>query len=130
MQQKKCNFLIFLVITRLLKEHPDKFGFSVSHTTRKPRPGEVDGVHYHFTTVEQIQKEIEDGKFIEHANVHGNYYGTSRAAVEKVLHSGKVCVLDIDVQGAEQVKKSSLHAKYLFVSPPSMDELEKRLRGR
>jgi len=65
------------LIGKLLKEFPDKFGFSVSHTTRKPRVGEVDGVHYHFTTVDAIQKEISEGKFAEHANVHGNYYGTS-----------------------------------------------------
>jgi guanylate kinase len=118
------------VIGRLLKDFPDKFGFSVSHTTRQPRVGEQDGVHYHFSVVDQIQKEIEEGKFIEHANVHGNYYGTSKAAVERVLQAGKACILDIDVQGADQVKKSSLHAKYLFIAPPSMDELEKRLRGR
>ena len=66
------------MIGKLLKEYPDKFGFSVSHTTRKPRPGEEDGIHYHFTTLDLINPEIQEGKFIEHANVHGNIYGTSK----------------------------------------------------
>mmetsp|Transcript_8243 Transcript_8243/g.12679 ORF Transcript_8243/g.12679 Transcript_8243/m.12679 type:complete len:198 (+) Transcript_8243:84-677(+) len=108
----------------------DQFGFSVSHTTRKPRPGEEDGVHYNFTTVEAMKKEIEEGKFIEHAEVHGNFYGTSIAAVESVQSSGKICILDIDVQGAESVKKSSLTPIYIFIAPPSMEQLESRLRGR
>jgi len=118
------------LIEKLMKEFPDKFGFSVSHTTRKPRPGEQDSVHYHFTNVEDMNKAIQEGKFVEHANVHGNLYGTSKAAVEAVMKSGKICILDIDVQGAEQVKKSSLLPRYVFISPPSVEELEKRLRGR
>jgi len=118
------------LIDLLMKEFPNRFGFSVSHTTRKPRPGEKDGIHYHFTDVEHMLKEIEEGKFVEHAHVHGNYYGTSKRAVEEVLNSGRVCLLDIDVQGAEQVKKSSLRSLYIFVMAPSLDILEKRLRGR
>jgi len=118
------------LINRLLKEFPNNFGFSVSHTTRKPREGEKDGVHYNFTTVDQIKEEIEQGKFIESANVHGNYYGTSKAAVEKVVQEGKICVLDIDVQGCESVKKSGIPCRYIFISPPTLDELERRLRGR
>mmetsp|Transcript_15130 Transcript_15130/g.20608 ORF Transcript_15130/g.20608 Transcript_15130/m.20608 type:complete len:414 (-) Transcript_15130:177-1418(-) len=119
------------LIEMLMKRFPnDQFGFSVSHTTRKPREGEKDGVHYNFSTVETMKKEIDEGKFIEHAEVHGNYYGTSVAAVEKVQSAGKICILDIDVQGARSVKKSSLKPFYLFVSPPSMEELERRLRGR
>jgi guanylate kinase len=78
------------LIDMLMKRFPnDQFGFSVSHTTRKPREGEVNGVHYHFTTVEAMKKDIADGKFIEHANVHGNYYGT-RYAVKRVLCSSFV----------------------------------------
>jgi len=118
------------LIERLRKEFPDKFGFSVSHTTRKPRSGEQDGVHYYFTTVEEMKQAISEGKFMEHANVHGNLYGTSKVAVEKVLVMGKICILDIDVQGADQVKKSSLKPRYVFIAPPSIEELEKRLRGR
>eukprot|EP00985_Skeletonema_marinoi_P004143 scaffold1811_cov137-Skeletonema_marinoi.AAC.14 len=104
--------------------------FSISHTTRKPREGEQDGVHYNFTTVDAIKKEIEAGKFVEYAEVHGNYYGTSVAAVQTVQEQGKICLLDIDIQGAQNVKKSDLDALYIFISPPSMEELEKRLRGR
>eukprot|EP00934_Nitzschia_sp_Nitz4_P005886 Nitzschia sp. Nitz4//scaffold3_size479765//202151//202848//NITZ4_000084-RA/size479765-augustus-gene-1.563-mRNA-1//1//CDS//3329550710//5876//frame0 len=119
------------LIEMLMKRFPnDQFGFSVSHTTRKPRPGEVDGKHYHFTTVEDIKKEIADGKFVEYAEVHGNYYGTSIASVESVQKEGKICILDIDIQGIMKVKESTLSPRYLFISPPSMEELEKRLRGR
>eukprot|EP00297_Palpitomonas_bilix_P018339 CAMPEP_0113886262 /NCGR_PEP_ID=MMETSP0780_2-20120614/11440_1 /TAXON_ID=652834 /ORGANISM="Palpitomonas bilix" /LENGTH=187 /DNA_ID=CAMNT_0000874423 /DNA_START=93 /DNA_END=656 /DNA_ORIENTATION=- /assembly_acc=CAM_ASM_000599 len=120
------------LISKIMGAHPDKFGFSVSHTTRGPRPGEENGVHYHFTEKEKMEKEIAEGKFIETAHVHGNIYGTSIAAVEDVQKKGKICILDIDVQGAEQVKKSSLQPRYVFIAPPgrSMEVLEKRLRGR
>lgn len=119
------------LIEMLMKRFPnDQFGFSVSHTTRKPREGEVDGQHYNFTTVEAMKKEIDEGKFVEYAEVHGNYYGTSIAAVEAVQKENRICVLDIDIQGVMKVKKSSLKPIYLFIAPPSMDELEKRLRGR
>mmetsp|Transcript_1176 Transcript_1176/g.1540 ORF Transcript_1176/g.1540 Transcript_1176/m.1540 type:complete len:214 (+) Transcript_1176:104-745(+) len=119
------------LIELLQKRFPnDQFGFSVSHTTRQPREGEVDGVHYNFTTVEAIKKEIDEGKFIEYAEVHGKYYGTSVAAVESVQSSGKICILDIDVQGVQKVKISKLKPYYIFIAPPSKEELEKRLRGR
>mmetsp|Transcript_13132 Transcript_13132/g.23507 ORF Transcript_13132/g.23507 Transcript_13132/m.23507 type:complete len:238 (+) Transcript_13132:158-871(+) len=118
------------LIELLRKKYPTQFGFSVSHTTRNPREGEQDGVHYNFTTVETIKKEIDEGKFVEYANVHGNYYGTSVAAVESVQNQGKICILDIDVQGVRNVKKSTLDAIYIFIAPPSMEVLEKRLRGR
>ena len=111
-------------------DNPLYLQFSISHTTRKPREGEHDGVHYNFTTVDDIKKEIEAGKFVEYAEVHGNYYGTSVAAVQTVQEQGKICLLDIDIQGAQNVKKSDLDALYIFISPPSMEELEKRLRGR
>eukprot|EP00741_Cyanophora_paradoxa_P023032 tig00021534_g22242.t1 len=118
------------LINRLMTEFPPKFGFSVSHTTRAPRPGEVNGVHYNFTSIPDMEADIAKNKFIEYARVHGNMYGTSIAAVQQVCDSGKVCVLDIDVQGAQQVKKTSLNAMFIFIAPPSMAELEKRLRGR
>mmetsp|Transcript_17620 Transcript_17620/g.37240 ORF Transcript_17620/g.37240 Transcript_17620/m.37240 type:complete len:615 (+) Transcript_17620:126-1970(+) len=119
-------------LIELLQKHfpPNKFGFSVSHTTRKPREGEEDGVHYNFTNVDDIKKEIAAGKFVEYAEVHGNYYGTSVDAVESVQNKNLICLLDIDIQGAQNVKKSTLDAFYLFIAPPSMEELEKRLRGR
>ena len=119
------------LIEMLMKRFPnDQFGFSVSHTTRKPREGEVDGKHYNFTSVETIKKEIDDGKFVEYAEVHGNYYGTSVAAVETVQKQNQICILDIDIQGVMKVKKSSLEPLYFFITPPSLEELEKRLRGR
>ena len=109
-----------------------KFGFSVSHTTRAPRPGEIDGVHYHFVSVEQIKQDIADGKFLEYAQVHGNYYGTSLEAVESVRREGKLCLLDIDVQGVRTIKSDNKlpDALYVFVAPPSVETLEERLRGR
>lgn len=118
------------LINLLLERFPNTFGFSVSHTTRGPREGEADGVAYHFTTKEQVASEIAAGLFLEHAEVHGNVYGTSRRAVENVQEKGKICILDIDIQGVQQVKASGIPAKFLFIAPPSMEELEQRLRGR
>lgn len=118
------------MIAMLQREFPDKFGFSVSHTTRAPRPGEVNGTHYNFVDKATMERDIASGKFLEHANVHQNIYGTSFAAVRAVSKQGRICILDIDVQGAEAVKKSTLNAAYVFIAPPSMEELEKRLRGR
>jgi guanylate kinase len=114
----------------LQEQFPSYFGFSVSHTTRNPREGEVDGVQYNFVTPEDMTKEIEQGKFMEYACVHTNYYGTSFAAIEKIQAEGRICILDIDIQGVESVKRSGLPSTYVFISPPSIEELEKRLRGR
>ncbi|KAL3533806.1 hypothetical protein ACH5RR_007327 [Cinchona calisaya] len=118
------------LIANLMKEFPSMFGFSVSHTTRAPREKEQNGVHYHFTERSVMEKEIKDGKFLEFASVHGNLYGTSIEAVEVVADAGKRCILDIDVQGARSVRASSLEAIFIFICPPSFEELEKRLRAR
>ncbi|KAL5124388.1 Guanylate kinase 2 [Glycine soja] len=118
------------LISMLMTEFPSMFGFSVSHTTRAARGMEKDGVHYHFTEKNVMEKEIKDGKFLEFASVHGNLYGTSVEAVEMVSDAGKRCILDIDVQGARSVRASSLEAMFIFICPPSMEELEKRLRDR
>ena len=118
------------LIAKLMAWDPEAFGFSVSHTTRAPRPGEEDGVHYHFAEVDTMKAEIEQGKFLESAHVHGNYYGTSKASVEDVQKAGKICVLDIDCQGVRSVKEANLGAKCLWVEAPSMEALEARLRGR
>ncbi|KAI7899920.1 guanylate kinase [Cokeromyces recurvatus] len=118
------------LLKRLFSEYPNTFGFSISHTTRKPRPGEVDGKDYHFVDLQDMVKEVEAGKFIESATFSGNMYGTSIKAVEDVVQSGKVCMLDIDMQGVQSVKKTSLNPKYIFVQPPSVQVLEERLRGR
>ncbi|KAI5083071.1 hypothetical protein GOP47_0002814 [Adiantum capillus-veneris] len=118
------------LIGRLMKDFPTMFGFSVSHTTRPPRHLEKSGVHYHFTERPLMELAIQEGKFLESANVHGNLYGTSIAAVEAVANAGKRCILDIDVQGAQAVKKSGLDAAFIFIAPPSLEQLERRLRGR
>ncbi|KAG8371932.1 hypothetical protein BUALT_Bualt12G0014200 [Buddleja alternifolia] len=118
------------LISKLMEEFPSTFGFSVSHTTRAPRNNEQNGVHYHYTERSVMEKDIEDGKFLEFAAVHGNLYGTSVEAVDVVADKGKRCVLDIDVQGARSVRASSLEAIFIFICPPSFEELEKRLRAR
>ncbi|KAF9421620.1 hypothetical protein HW555_002553 [Spodoptera exigua] len=118
------------LLKRLLKEFPDKFGFSVSHTTRNPRPGEINGVHYHFTTKEEMIAAIARGEFIENATFSGNMYGTSKQAVNDVQCSGRICVLDIEIEGVKQVKKTDLNPLLVFVMPPSIEELERRLRAR
>mmetsp|Transcript_33328 Transcript_33328/g.55962 ORF Transcript_33328/g.55962 Transcript_33328/m.55962 type:complete len:281 (+) Transcript_33328:78-920(+) len=118
------------LIGKLMSKFPSVFGFSVSHTTRSPREGEENGVHYNFVTKAEFEEAVEKGDFIEYAKVHTNYYGTSVMAGEKVRAAGKVCILDIDIQGVQSVKKSSLDAKYVFIKPPSMLDLEERLKGR
>ncbi|KAG0216070.1 hypothetical protein BGX28_005965 [Mortierella sp. GBA30] len=114
----------------LFRDYPSTFGFSVSHTTRKPRPGEKDGIAYYFVSPEKMQQLIDQGRFLEHAVFSGNYYGTSKEAVQDVFNSGKVCILDIDLQGVRQVRASDLEARYIFVRPKSLSTLEERLRGR
>ncbi|XP_011496246.1 PREDICTED: guanylate kinase-like isoform X1 [Ceratosolen solmsi marchali] len=118
------------LIKLLFDEFPDKFGFSVSHTTRKPRPGEEHGAHYYFTTKEDMQKQINQGDFIETATFSGNLYGTSKQSIEDVQRDGKICVLDIEMEGVKQIKSSSLNPLYIFIKPPSITDLEHRLIGR
>uniref|UniRef100_A0A7N0VKE5 guanylate kinase n=2 Tax=Kalanchoe fedtschenkoi TaxID=63787 RepID=A0A7N0VKE5_KALFE len=118
------------LISKLMEDFPTKFGFSVSHTTRAPRQKEQNGVHYHFSERSAMEKDIKDGKFLEFALVHDNLYGTSVEAVEVVADAGKRCILDIDVQGARQVRASPLGATFIFIRPPSFAELENRLRAR
>ncbi|KAG5891740.1 hypothetical protein JTB14_000343 [Gonioctena quinquepunctata] len=118
------------LLKKIMEEFPDKFGYSVSHTTRKPRPGEQQGVHYHFTDEETMKHAIVEGHFIETAVYSGNMYGTSKAAVEDIAKEGKVCILDIDVQGVTQVKTTDLNPWSIFINPPSLDELKRRLVHR
>lgn len=130
------------LLKKLFAAHPDLFGFSVSHTTRKPRAGEEDGVHYHFTTIENFEKMIADNAFEEHARFGGNYYGSSRQAVSAVANGqGKsidgspaqgerICVFDIEMEGVKQLKKSRLNPRICFIQPPDVKTLEERLRGR
>ncbi|KAM7362743.1 guanylate kinase [Cochliomyia hominivorax] len=118
------------LLNRLFEEFPNTFGFSVSHTTRKPRPGEQDGVHYNFVSREEMEKAVANDEFIESAIFSGNMYGTSKEAVRKVQHSGKVCILDIEPQGVEQIKKTDLNPILIYNNPPSLEALEQRLRKR
>jgi len=105
--------------------------FSVSHTTRPPRPGEVSGRDYHYVAREEFVKLQESGDFLEWAEVHGNLYGTSRSAVAEQLAAGLDVILDIDVQGAGQVRgRTEWRTVSVFIMPPSLAELEKRLAGR
>ncbi|KIM32021.1 hypothetical protein M408DRAFT_15003 [Serendipita vermifera MAFF 305830] len=118
------------LLKRLFAEYPDRFSFSVSHTTRKPRAGEEPGKAYHFTDRPTFEEMIRQNKFIEHASFSGNLYGTSIQAIEDVEKTGKRCILDIDSQGVRLVKASHLKPFYLFVTPPSYEELLPRLTGR
>ncbi|TXG98066.1 MAG: guanylate kinase [Nevskiaceae bacterium] len=103
---------------------------SVSYTTRAPRPGEQDGVHYHFVAGPAFEAMIEQGEFLEHAEVFGRRYGTGRDKTEQLLAGGSDVILDIDWQGARQVKALVPEAIRVFILPPSLEELERRLRGR
>ncbi len=103
---------------------------SVSTTTRSPRPGEEDGIEYHFTTASDFKKMIDNDYFLEWAVVHDHYYGTRRDLVKRILASGQDLILEIDIQGAEQVRKQVPEAISIFLAPPSMEALEERIIGR
>ncbi|KAI2790426.1 Guanylate kinase [Penicillium oxalicum] len=148
------------LLKRLFAEYPDRFGFSVSNTTRAPRPGEQDGKDYNFVTKEAFLDLVAQNGFIEHdetipitvypptlvpsaldvyqhtnhisplAQFGSNFYGTSKQAVKDVAEKQRICVLDIEMEGVKQVKNSDLNARFLFLAPPSMEELERRLRSR
>lgn len=118
-------------LTRHLLESMPGLTFSVSHTTRPPRANEADGVHYHFVDRERFRELVAEGRFAEWAEVHGNYYGTSLDELQRAKRAGKQgIVFDIDYQGARQIKAELPDAIGIFVLPPSMDELRRRLEGR
>lgn len=118
-------------LLRRVMAHLPGLSFSVSHTTRPPRPGEKNGIDYHYVSKEEFLAMIDHGLFLEHAEVHANLYGTSWAAIDQQCQAGLDVILDIDVQGASILRRSrQLAAAYIFISPPSIAELEKRLRGR
>lgn len=117
------------VVARLLASDP-KLYFSVSATTRPPRPGEVDGKHYHFLSREQFQRWIDEDAFLEHAEFVGNLYGTPKLYVDKAMDQGRDVILDIEIQGAEQVHRRRPEAIRIYVAPPSWAGLERRLIGR
>ena len=117
------------LVKKLLEEHED-YAISVSMTTRNPRPGEVDGRDYFFVSKDKFEETIAADGFVEHACYVGNYYGTPKAYVEEQLNAGKNVILEIEIQGAMNVKKIYPDCLLLFITPPSADELERRLRGR
>ena len=116
------------VLGLMMRKHPE-LRFSVSATTRDPRPNEVDGVHYYFVTKERFEEMIAAGEFLEYDAHAANYYGTPRAQAEEKMANGSV-LLDIEPNGAKQVKQSAPEAVLVFIMPPSLEELERRLRGR
>ena len=118
-------------ISRMMLEADKDIALSISATTRPPRPGEVDGVHYHFVDVETFKKMASDGEFLEWAHVFGHRYGTPRAPVDAMLEAGKDVLFDIDWQGAQQLyQEAGPDVVRVFVLPPTMEELERRLRAR
>lgn len=117
------------IIKEFLK-NADNLVLSVSSTTRKPRDGEIHGVNYFYITRDEFEKDVKDGKFIEWAEFGGNLYGTNKNRIQEVLDSGKNILLEIEVQGAKQVKEKMPEAVLIFILPPSREELENRLRGR
>lgn len=114
----------------VLKEKDDNVKVSVSLTTREPREGEVDGVNYYFVSKEFFEKKVSENLMLEHAMYHNDYYGTPKEPVDEMLGSGKTVILKIDVQGAENIRKIYPDVISVFLLPPSMAVLEKRLRGR
>ena len=117
-------------LCQALKKRLPDLNFSVSHTTRPPRKNEQDGVDYHFIPKEKFVEMTDRSEFLEWAKIHGNYYGTSRKNIEDTLQKGKDLVLELDVQGVEALRVLKYQGAYIFVLPPSMEELEKRLAGR
>ena len=117
------------LIARLLQHHSD-IRVSISHTTRAPRRGEENGKHYHFVSVSEFERMIEEGRFVEYAKVYGNYYGTSTQSLESLIRQGTDVILEIDTQGAEQIRRQLPQAYSIFIAPPSLGTLEQRLRQR
>lgn len=117
------------VCTELLHQTPE-LGYSVSATTRQPRVGEVDGKNYYFLTKQKFEEIAAQGGFLEYANVYGNYYGTPLAKIQQRLENGQDVLLEIDIQGALNVMKRCPDGLFIFLLPPSISELEHRLRGR
>ncbi|KAK5627768.1 hypothetical protein RRF57_003483 [Xylaria bambusicola] len=119
------------LVQKLFDAHPGVFTFTVSHTTRPPRNSEVDGVSYHFVSVSEFERLIAQDAFVEYTSFSGNYYGTSKHAIEEQTAKGLIVVLDIEVQGVKQMRaRTGFDARYVFIKPPSIGELEARLRAR
>ena len=117
------------LIKRLRQQHPE-LQLSISATTRQPRTGEVDGEHYYFVSSEQFQKMVRRGELLEWAQFAGNYYGTPKAPIEAAIALGRKVILEIELQGARQVRESFPAAKQIFIAPPNEAALEERIRNR
>ncbi|MGN0271589.1 MAG: guanylate kinase [Lachnospiraceae bacterium] len=118
------------LMKELLKKYPDDYALSISATSRKPREGEQEGVEYFFKTREEFEKMIEGEELVEYAQYVGNYYGTPKAYVEEQLEAGKDVILEIEIQGALEIKEKFPQTVLMFVTPPSAEELKNRLVGR
>lgn len=117
-------------LAKALMQALPNLAVSVSHTTRAPRPGEAHGVHYYFVTRDDFENKVKAGEFVEHARVFDNYYGTARSSIDQLLEAGKDVLLDIDWQGARNIKQHMPGAVSIFILPPTRAALEERLRGR
>ena len=118
-------------LSKKIQQSDNSFEISVSHTTRNPRPNEVDGVDYHFVTKENFLKLLDQGLFYEHAEIFGNFYGTSKSSIKKITDNNHNVLFDIDWQGSQQLSKfEELNLVKVFILPPSKEELEKRLIAR
>jgi len=118
------------LIRMLLKEFPNIFALSVSYTTRKARPGETHGKDYYFIEKAEFEKMIEENKFVEHCTVHGNLYGTAQEEINRIAREHKICIIEIEVNGAQKISKSAVEANYMFIYPPTVNSLKERILGR
>ena len=114
----------------ILKEFPEVYETTVSYTTRSPRPGETHGKEYYFVSDQEFEKMVKEDKFVENCMVHGHSYGTAKTEIERIGKGHKICVLEIDVQGAQKLSKAGIDANYMFVYPPSPEELKERISKR
>ena len=138
--ERKTKGLLFVVsapsgtgkttLCRAMERIFSDLHYSISYTTRPPRPGDQNGRDYHFISPEEFQKMIDEGQFAEWAEIYGHRYGTARATLEKVCHEGRDVILDIDGQGARKLREKNFPGVFIFLLPPSLPELERRLRKR
>jgi len=117
-------------IIRAIRESVSEIGYSISHTTREPRDGEIQGKHYYFVTGRDFERMVGEGRFVEWAYVYGHLYGTSYSSLENAMQSGEDLLVDLDIRGAEAIKGHFPESLSVFILPPSMEDLEARLRAR
>lgn len=139
MNKRQAKLIIFTgpsgvgkgtILSDFFKKVDNNIVYSISNTTRQPRDGEINGMHYFFVSKQEFEKMIDEDLFLEHACYSGNYYGTNKKFVEQKISEGKSVLLEIELQGALQVMKKCPDAVTIFIKPPTFEELEKRLRGR